>query len=420
MSRMNKNNLDNIKDIFEKRTGISLTPEVPQPPIRKLAVLAAAIICCFALAAFTYPLFTPLDGDELTLSATYEGDGIISIFVENGSEKDLEFQKKTKLIPWITGEEVERLEGEVTFENTTFPAHSSGIMTVDLSKAYDVEALEGDGRNYQSYYLLLTNNNFLFGHDWMCSFTFEDKDREEPDETQTHVAAAAENTAEIEESLCFYFEDSYYGDILAWNEKNFTYLQKVDEMIKRFDGNIISPVYPMIMVTGPSTFLDPQPSISENLEGVEFDDIPAEGLVGVDWTIADGYRRLVGAAASEKTLTVSAHIPLKESSGVSAIPLIYTFVYETAAVQNQDDYTFFYGQFHSFGELEKSKVYEDDDYAIYDVTDYFYTDLEAYIDYVEQVRPDLRIDDQTRRQIHMIYDHYRENLGKRIYYPALQ
>lgn len=416
MSCMTKKNLDNIKDIFELKTGVDLAPVQPYRPVRKLVALAVAVICCFALAAFTYPLFTPLDGDELTLSATYEGDGIVSVFVENGSDKNLEFQKQAKLIPWVTGEEVERLDGEITFTNTKFPAHSSGTMTVDISKAYDIEALEMDGRNFQSYYLLLTNNHFLFGHDWMCSFTFEDKNREDPYETQPHVAAAAEDLEEIEESLRFYFEDAYYDETLAWNENNFTYLQKVDEVIKRFEGNVVSPVYPMIMVTGPSTFLDPQPSISEDVEfGFE---IPAEGILSVDWTIADGYRRLVGATKSEKTLTVSANIPQKEFSGVSAVPLIYTFVFEADAVQNQEDYAFFYGQFHSFGELEECKVYEDEYYAIYDVTDYFYTDLDAYIDYVQKTRDDLVIDDQIRQRIHVIYDDYRENLGSLICYPA--
>ena len=419
MSRMTKNNLDNIKDIFEKKTGVALAQS--RRPVRKLIVLAAAVICCFGLAAFTYPLFTPLDGDELTLSAAYEGDGVVSVFVENGSDKELEFQKKTKLIPWITGVEVERLGGEVIFENTKFPAHSSGTMIVDISEAYDIEALEGDGPNFESYYLLLTNNDFLFGHDWMCSFTFEDKDRKEPNETQPHMVAGVENADEIEESLRFYFEDAYYDETLAWNEKNFAYLQKVDEVIKRFDGNVVSPVYPMIMVTGPSVFLDPQPSISEDMEGVEFDfEIPAEGILSVDWTIADGYGRLVGATKSEKALTVSAHIPRKEFSGVSAIPLIYTFVFEADTVQDKENYAFFYGQFHSFGELEECKVYEDEYYAIYDVTDYFYTDLDAYIDYVQETRTDLLVDEQIRRRIHILYDYYKENLGKSICYHSMK
>lgn len=420
MSRFRKKNLDNIKDIFELKTGVELALEQTHRPVRKLVVLVVAVVLCLALAAFTYPLFTPLDGDELTLSATYMGDGIVSIYVENGSDKELEFQKKTKLIPWITGEEVERLDGEIIFENTKFPAHSSGTMTVDISKAYDIEALEMDGRNFQSYYLLLTNNNFLFGHDWMCSFTFEDKNRENLNETQPHVAAEAESLGQIEEALRFYFEDSYHDDTLAWTEHNFTYLQKVDEIIKRFDGNVVSPAYPMIMVSGPSTFLDPQPSISEDMKGVTFDfEIPAEGILGVDWTPVDGYRRLLGATASEKALTVSAHIPLKNFSGVSAIPLVYTFVYEAEAVQNREDYAFFYGQFHSFGELEDCKVYEDEYYAIYDVTDYLYTDLDAYIDYVQKIRDDLRIDEQTRQQIRDIYNYYKENMESQIYYPLL-
>lgn len=428
MSRLKKKNLNSIKRIFEERTGAELETghrAQPHSPVQKLMILAAAVVTCLALAAFTYPLFSPLDGDELALSATYEGGGVVSIFVVNGSDKDLEFQKQTKLMNWGTGEEVERLDGEVTFENTKIPAHSSGIMTIDLSKAYDIEKLEMDGRNFEPYYLLLTNNNFLFGHDWICSFSFEDKERKNTYETQHHVAAVAETTAEIEEALRFYFEDSYQDETFAWNESNFTYLQKVDEIIKRFEGNIVSPVYPMIMVTGPSTFLDPHPAIREEVEGVIFDAaVPGEEqsrLINSDWTPLDGYRRLVGATTSEKALTVSACIPSANyDQGTSTIPLVYTFVYEASSAQNKENNAFIYGQFHSFEELEECKVYEDEYYVIYDVTDYLYTDLDAYIAYIQETREDLVIDDQIRQRIHNIYKYYKENLGELIYYRSIE
>ena len=414
MRRMTKKNLENIKAIFEEKTGTELNPDSRRacPLVRKIAVLAAVLVCCFAMAAFGWPLFSPLRGDALTLSATYEGGGIVSVYVENGSDRDLEFQRQTKLMCWATGTEVERLEGEILFENTAFPAHSSGTMMVDFSGAYDIAELEGDGRNFGQYYLLLTNHDFLFGHDWMCSFSFADKEREMAYETLPHVTAEAEGLAQIEGELRFYFEDAYHDEVMAWNDANFTYLQKVDEVIKRFDGNVVPPLYPTIMVTGPSTFLDPQPLV-DTASG--FGQVDGECAVGSDWTPVDGYNRLIGASVLEKALTVSALLPQKEGDGCGAVPLVYTLVYEAAAAQKREDFVFFYGRFRSFAEMEPCKVYEDEHYVVYDVTDALYTDLDAYLDYVQTTREDLLLDTQARAHIRDVYAYFRENIGDLIY-----
>lgn len=395
MSRMTKQNLDNIRKRFTQQTGMKLEARTVRP-VRKMAVLAMAIVCCLALAAFTYPLFTPLDGDELTLKGSYEGDGIVSIYVENGSDKDLKFQEQAKLIRWLSGEEAPRLDGKIRFENTKFPAHSNGIMTVDLSEAYDMEALEEDGKNQESYYLLLTNNGFLFGHDWMCSFAFAEKSPVEP---EPHMAAEAQPVDAVAEELRFYFEDSYQDTVAGVNDANFAYLQKVDEVIKRFKGEVASPVYPLIPVSGTATYLDPQPQIRE-----EWEDVTS------DWTIFDGYRRLVGGTMLEKALTLSVNVPLVQyPDAYSAVPLIYTFVFETEAVQ-PDSYAFVYGQFCSFRELEKCKVYEDEHYVIYDVTDLLYTDLEAYIGFLKETRTDLLMDDTACQRIREVYNYCREHI----------
>ena len=177
MKRMTKQNLRNIRCRFEEKTGVDLNPAHRQRPFpaRKLWILAAAIVASLSMLAFTDPLFSSLDGDELSLSGTYEGEGIVSIQVENRSDKKLEFQKETKLMRWATSGEMPRLDGKPVFENTSFAPHSSGTMTIDLSKAYDIQAMEGSD---EWYYLLLTNNGFLFGQDWMCSVTFGQQESE--------------------------------------------------------------------------------------------------------------------------------------------------------------------------------------------------------------------------------------------------
>ena len=82
MSSFSKTNLQNIKDIFEKKTGVELVSR-RRRPIRVSVLMAAVLVCSLTMTAFAVSLFSSLDGDDLSLSATYEGDGLVSIQVEN-------------------------------------------------------------------------------------------------------------------------------------------------------------------------------------------------------------------------------------------------------------------------------------------------------------------------------------------------
>ncbi len=104
-------------------------------------------------------------------SAAYEGHGIVFIVVENRSDKALAFQPKLKLMRWSTGEEIAPTSDDVVFTGTKIAANSSRTMTIDLSRAYDIRALE-EPLTDDNYYFVLTNNNFLFGQDWMCTVNF--------------------------------------------------------------------------------------------------------------------------------------------------------------------------------------------------------------------------------------------------------
>lgn len=172
MNSFRKSNLQNIKNIFEKKTGVELeNAPVWRYPIKKYVVIAAVLVCSFTMTAFAASLFSSLSGDDLSLSSTYEGNGIVSIQVENKSDKDLNFQKQLKLMRWSTSEEIAPLSDNIIFENTEIKANTSGTMTIDLSAAYDFSVLEQPLVD-DHYYFVLTNNNFLFGQDWMCSIEF--------------------------------------------------------------------------------------------------------------------------------------------------------------------------------------------------------------------------------------------------------
>lgn len=414
MKRMTKQNLRNIRCRFEEYTGADLNPARRWQcfPARKLWILAAAIAACLSMLAFTHPLFSSLDGDELSLSGTYEGNGIVSIQVENRSDKKLEFQRKTKLMRWATSEEVETLGGSPAFENTVFQPHSKGTMTIDLSGAYDTKLLEESCSGAEWFYLLLTNNNFLFGQDWMCSVSFgrQEQPPEPEKETISSVSVAPVISDEIEEELRFYFEESYTGELMAFNGPNFRYQQKVEEILARFDGTVVPSLSPVAMVGAPSEFLDPEPIMGKPPEGVIFDETFPEDrqylLTLSDWTYTDGYGRMV-ATADEKAWAQTVMLPQRkgETDGGIGLPLIFLFVYD-ADQTKPENHAFIYGQLHSFEDLEEYKVLEDDHYAIFDATDLMYTDVDAYLDDFLTTRTDVYCDDQIRQRVHRIYDFY--------------
>ena len=408
MSKIQKQNLNNIKTIFVNRTGtrIRYTSTTYHSPIRKAAVLAAMLVLCVMLVAFTYPLFSPLEGDALTLSASYEGNGIVTIEVENRSHKNLEFQSSLKLVKWITGEEVEQLSDSIEFTGTSVSAHSTGTMTVDLSAAYDTAVLE-ESKVSEWYYLILTNNNFLFGQEWKCSVYFGTQELETL-EADEGVLYSLDPTivAQVENELRFYFEDDYVGQFSA-NPMNYEYLQKVDELLLRCEKNIVHSVNPGLMVK-----IVP--------DGIVFDETwPIEKqytLAGQTQSIHDAFGKFVGATETEYVQILEASAPTVKGAqdGYWSIPLYFFSTYEVAAIESDDDCAFIHGQIVSFGDLEPYKVYEDEFFVSYDVTHLFYTDLRTYVENLirkmEAADEEYYFDEQVYTRIENIYNYYQENL----------
>lgn len=421
--KMTKKNLHNIRCRFEEKTGVDLNSTHGQRrfSVRKVWILAAAIVASLAMAAFTYPLFSSLDGDALSLLGTYKGDGIVSVRVENRSDKKLTFQSQTRLMRWVTSEEVPRLNGEPIFQNTVFEPHSSGVMTIDLSPVYDMKVIEETYNREEWFYLLLTNNNFLFGQDWMCSINFG---KQEPaEEEAVSVIPAIPDVPGVEEELAFYFESAYGGELMAFNGANFQYQQKVEELLARFDGTVVPALGPVLMVGGPSEFLDPEPRMGKPPEGTVLDAaIPQEQqylLTGAEWSYTDGYGRMV-ASAEEKAWVQTVMLPQHkgETDGGVSMPLIFLFVYD-AAKAKPENYAFLYGQLHSFKALETYKVLEDEHYAVYDATDLIYTDVDAYLDFFLTTRSDLYCDASIRQRVHNVYEFYRDKENIRAMYGYL-
>lgn len=425
MKRMSNRNLQNIRCRFEEKTGVDLGHRQPVS-VKRMWILAAAVVACLAFAGFAIPLFSSLDGDELALTGTYEGNGIVSVRVENRSDKELNFQKQTKLMRWVTAEEMPRLKGNVLFENTAFAPHSEGVMTIDLSAAYDINALEDSHGEW--FYLVLTNNDFLFGQDWMCSVNFgrpecaTETDTEQ--ETIPSVAAQDQVMMRMEEELRFYFQESYIGELMAFNGPNFRYQQKVEELLARFDGTVVPALSPVAMVGGPSVFLDPEPVMGKPPEDVMFDDAVPEAqqylLTFADWTYTDAYGRMV-ATVDEKAWAQTVMLPqyAGQTDGGTALPLIFLFVYDTAQAL-PENYAFLYGGLHSFEELEEYKVLQDGHYAIYDATELIYTDVDIWLEDFLRTHPEVYCDEQIRRRVHNVYDFYQDRANIRAMYDYLE
>ena len=418
MNTFDQNHLSHIRTIFQDRTGAALPCRRIRRPARAAAVLAAAVVLCLTATAFACGLFSSLSGDELSLSAVYEGDGVVSILVENRSDKVLRFQPVLKLMRWTTSEEVQPLSGgEASFRDTEIPAHSSGTMTVDLSAAYDMEKLE-EPLEDDWYYLVLTNNHFTFGQDWMCSVAFSEPAEREPAPPAGPVQADEAAVERAEESLRSYFETISF-DTADRRAMDAEYVRAYTELFDGFAGNIIpsvSPVLPGNRIASDTRYLrvDDPPSCGVLDENVSEEE--QKLLADQHWRSCDANFKLL-AAEGEYALVLSAQLPLqKYADAARELPLLYLFTYEKASLTGQGDYAFIYGQLLSFEELAPYQVYEDEDYVCYEVSGLIYSDLEEYVRSFAAQNTDVRFDEQTWKRVENIYNYYRESLSELISY----
>lgn len=411
MDSFNKTNLQNIKDIFEEKTGVALETRRRRQPIRAAMLVAAVLVCSLTMTAFAVSLFSSLSGDDLSLSATYEGNGIVTIQVANKSDKDLSFRRQLKLMRWSTGKEVEPVSDTIVFDGTEFEAHTNGVMTVDLSKAYDMDFLEQPLAD-DNYYFVLTNNNFMFGQDWMCFVTFAEPIKTVVDDPipVTPVEADKELVAQIMEELQPYFEN-YYTDIADRRNHADNYLVKCQELLATLDRDIVASEASPLAIDG----LNPD---------VVFDKTaPLETqhwLTGLHEHTLDGYGIPVGSAEGESALVLSAYVPQHkgEVDGGAEVPLLYFFTYSVDDIQSPEDYAFIHGQIITFEQLEQYKVYEDDQYVCYEVTDLFYTNLRQHVESIISQRSDIYFDEQVWERVENIYTYYKDRdvLASRFYY----
>ena len=303
---------------------------------------------------------------------------MVSIHVENLSDKDLKFQPVLKLMRWTTGEEIPA-SGKVRFEGLRFDAHSDGAMTVNLSEAYDLALLETPLEGTDWYYLVLTNNGFLFGQDWMCAVDFAGDDG--APEAEASPAAPSIPSEKPE-----------YPDVPA-------------EAVAS-----VSPVLPGNRLASGArlTLLEPE-------EAVTFDpSIPAEEqlqLTGLHWQSVDAFRQPL-AGEGEYALVLSAAVPQTNYRDAGReLPLFYLFTYEKEAAQTAGACAFLQGELIPFTDLEAYRVFEDGQYVCYDLGPLVCGDMDGYIQRFLEENPDLYCDQQVRERIDSIYAYYQAHLA---------
>ena len=390
--------LSHIERRFCEKAGLPYTPR-RRRPVRTLVVLAAAL-CLLSLTVFAAGIFSPLDGDALSLSARYEGDGIVSITVENGSDKPLTFQPQLKLMRWSTAQEVEPLPGgEVVFGDLRFAPHSEGVMTLDLSGAYDVEALEEPLQD-DHYYLLLTNQNFVFGQDWICSLFFSEAEAEAPADVEPLPPDQA-LTAQAEALLRPFLENTALDpDQRRQNARD--YWAACREVMEAAEGRVVSSVSPMLFLDkeDPAVIFDGTVPAGEQFTRLTF----------TSWTVWDSFGVPVGSMETERALEISGLVPHAQgqTDGGAAVPLCWYLFYDRADAEDPEALALIRGRLLSFNELEEAKVWEDEDCVCYDVTDLFYTDLDQYAAAVLSQRTDVYCDAQILERLSNIAAYYRD------------
>lgn len=202
MEKFGRENLERIQDMVQEKTGAAVRGgKSAGHGIGRLVPVLCCLLCFVALSAFAFAKFSGLNGDELAFASAYQGEGRFEIVVINLSDRELDFQDRIKVRQFRANKEVEGDKKKIVMSTPAIAPHSQGVITVDLSKGYDVEAMKESLPENDWYYFVLTNNNFAFGQDWMCDFDFEIRQTEDiMDRYSDYVEQIAKKQAERQEA----------------------------------------------------------------------------------------------------------------------------------------------------------------------------------------------------------------------------
>lgn len=163
----------------------------------KGTLIMACIPMLFTLTAFSYSLFSGIDGDELSLNTNYKGNGVVEITVENLANKNLQFNETIRLELWSTSEQIFKSEQDMPI----IKSGESSVITIEIPQEY-VVALEEPLFDSDHYIFWLTTNNFINGQSWMASVSFSENIPTTQDEpTSPPVVPVEDNTSQDDISI---------------------------------------------------------------------------------------------------------------------------------------------------------------------------------------------------------------------------
>lgn len=381
---MNKEKKHHVKPVFMK--------------LKYASIITCILVLSITTAVFAASIFSPLDGDELRLSSEYKGNGIITVNIDNLSEKTLALEKNLKLMLYSTGKEVERdYDGKILVTNTKVDPKSSTKMKIDISNVYNIEKLEQPLTD-DAYYLILTNNRFIFGHDWQCTVKFSktivsDKNHPGP------MVVDSDIIKNINKELQYYFES---------NEVETPELEITKEYVNTYEKIFENIEKPIVLSSSGKLYLQEEDNVifDKNLSQDE-----QKELIGMNYFCRDAGRKLI-ATMEESALVVSAMVPQKKYPGsYSALPMLYIMTYDKEDISSNDDYVFIYGNLYTFNELEDLKVYEDKLSICYNISSLIYTDLDEYIESYVQATPTASYNDEIDETVKSIYNYFNDNMS---------
>ena len=98
---------------------------------------------------------------------------------------------------------------------------------------------------------------------------------------------------------------------------------------------------------------------------------------------------------------------------------MYLFTYFREDVENAD-HLFVHGRLVPLSEIEDRRVYEDERYVCYELSAYFYTDVQTHAETLCAQRGDVCWDEAARLRVQNIYDYYTstETLAKLVRHLA--
>lgn len=363
---------------------------------RKIGMIAAVLCCFLILSAFALSIFSSLAGDRLVMNAQYAGDGIVWLEITNQSDKDLKLQPALKLFYYSSKELVSSTGEEPYIDDLTIPANSTKKIRLDLRRTYDIESLENSKNDF--YYLQITNNRFLLGQKWSCMVSFVVSDYVTPYYPLTDDRHLSTVLPSLQSS--FY---NFTPDIFARWPDAFDYMERVEAELCQVNGNIVRPSDDYTLCWDSYDWMVSQFSSS-----------------------FDAYNKLMGRDDTEDFVPISVSVPCLndegEFNGGWYIPVFFPYKFAVADIQSPQDYAFIRGNLLTFEQMEPYKVYEDEQFVIYEMHEFFYSDLRTYVEDMLLQRDDMYFNDEIWKRIEDFYNYFNGNpeFGQRFQYLPIQ